>query len=52
MEYAYALTCHSMQGSQAPFVLYLDEEFMSKEDMKKLRYTAISRAQEQIVVVM
>ena len=52
MEYAYALTCHSMQGSQAPFVLYLDEEFMSKEDMKKLRYTAISRAQEQIVVVL
>ena len=52
MEYAYALTCHSMQGSQAPFILYLDEEFMSKEDMKKLRYTAISRAEEQIVIVM
>ena len=52
MVYAYALTCHSMQGSQAPFILYLDEEFMSKEDMKKLRYTAISRAEEQIVIVM
>lgn len=51
IEYAYAITTHSSQGSQWPNVLYLDEEFMTKEDMKHLRYTAISRASESIVIV-
>lgn len=51
LEYAYAITCHSAQGSQWKNVLYLDEAFMNKEDMKKLRYTAISRAEEQIIIV-
>ncbi len=52
MEYAYAITTHSSQGSQWGNVLYLHEDFMrDPEDRKKLLYTAITRAQESIVVV-
>lgn len=52
MEYAYAITTHSSQGSQWGNVLYLHEDFMSdSEDRKKLLYTAITRAQDSIVVV-
>lgn len=50
-EFAYAITVHSSQGSEWGKVLYLDESFMNSEDTKKLRYTAISRASESIVIV-
>lgn len=52
MEYAYAITTHSSQGSQWDRVLYLSENFMrSNEDRKKLEYTAITRAKQSITIV-
>jgi exodeoxyribonuclease-5 len=51
-EYAYAVTCHSMQGSAADRVLYIDEQFMDKDTTKKLRYTAITRAKKSITFVL
>lgn len=50
-EYAYAVSCHIMQGSQYDRVLFLDEFFHDAETTKKLRYTAISRASESITIV-
>lgn len=52
MEFAYAITVHSSQGSQWPNVLYLCENFMrSEEDNRKLNYTAITRASKSITIV-
>lgn len=51
MEYAYAITTHSSQGSQWPNVLYLHEDFMNNDDASKLMYTGISRASNSITVV-
>lgn len=51
-EYAYAITAHSSQGSQYNRVLFIDEPFGGgKEMIKKLRYTAITRAVEKVDVV-
>lgn len=47
-EFAYAVTVHSMQGSQSPSVLYLDQWFHDADMVKKLRYTAITRAVDHI----
>ena len=53
MEFAYALTVHSSQGSQWKNVLYLHEYMKgSDEDNKKLLYTALTRAVESVIVVM
>ena len=47
-EYAYAVTCHSYQGSEADRVLYIDR-FVHDADMtKRLRYTGITRARYKI----
>ena len=52
MEFAYAITVHSSQGSQWPNVLYLCENFMrSEEDNRKLNYTAITRTSKSINIV-
>ena len=52
MEYAYAITCHSSQGSQYGKVMYMHEDFMrDPEDKKKLIYTALSRAIDSVIVV-
>lgn len=50
-EYAYAITVHSSQGSEWPNVMYIDEWFHDAGMMKKLRYTAITRAEESITIV-
>lgn len=47
-EFGYATTVHASQGSQWPSVLFFDQKFMSPEDQKKLEYTAVTRAKEQI----
>lgn len=52
MEYAYAITCHSAQGSQYDNVTYLHEDFMSSEDNRKLLYTAITRAVNKVTIVL
>lgn len=52
IEFAYAITVHSSQGSQWNNCLYLAENIMrNKEDRKKLNYTAITRASKSIVIV-
>lgn len=50
-EYGYAVTCHAMQGSSAPRVLYYDQWFHDAELTKKIRYTAITRAEESLDMV-
>lgn len=50
-EYGWAITCHLSQGSQWPRVLFLDEKFYDYETRKKLRYTAITRAEQSIDIV-
>lgn len=50
-EYAYCISTHISQGSQYNRVLFIDEVFPDAETTKKLRYTAITRAIDNIVIV-
>lgn len=51
-EFAYAITTHLSQGSQYDNVVYLDEDgVFDKDTMRRLRYTAISRAAKKIIIV-
>ena len=51
-EYANAITVHSSQGSQYDRILYIDDGFSgSRDTLKKLKYTAISRAAKRIDIV-
>jgi len=50
-EYAYAITAHLSQGSEYPRVLFMDEKFFDEETLKRLRYTAITRARSAITYV-
>lgn len=43
-EYAEAITVHLSQGSQYNKVLYYDEFVGDRENMRKMRYTAVTRA--------
>lgn len=51
MDFAYAITCHKSQGSEWSHVLLYDE-FMPPQvwDMKRWRYTGITRAAEKIEI--
>lgn len=50
--YAYAITCHKAQGSQWPKILVVEEKFpFSKEEHARWLYTAVTRAEEKIVLV-
>ena len=46
-EWGYAMTCHVMQGSEAPRGLVIDEPF---GDVPAWRYTAFTRFSERLVV--
>ena len=50
-EYAYAITAHLSQGSEYQRVLFMDEKFQDGDTMKRLRYTAITRARDVITYV-
>lgn len=50
-EYAYCISTHISQGSQYNRVLFFDEVFPDAETTKKLRYTAITRAIDEITIV-
>jgi len=50
-EFGYAITAHLSQGSEYNRVLFMDEFFHSPEMTKKLEYTAITRARDQITIV-
>ena len=55
IEFAYALTVHSSQGSQYQDVLFLVEDSMTsgrnKDLRKKILYTGITRAMRKITIV-
>ena len=52
-DFGYALTVHKAQGSQAKKVLLFEERFpqMDDEVWKKWLYTAITRAEEELVII-
>ena len=51
-EFAYAITVHLSQGSQYKNVVFLNERMrFSKDDYKRLQYTAITRAMDKITIV-
>lgn len=50
-EYGYAITCHRSQGSEWPRVLLYEEPFGTKEDKTRWLYTAVTRAQDKLVVL-
>lgn len=47
-DYSYAVTCHKSQGSEWPHVLVIEESAGPLWDMKRWRYTAITRASERL----
>ncbi len=50
--YAYAITCHKAQGSQWPKILVFEERFpFNKEEHARWLYTAVTRAEEKIVLI-
>lgn len=50
-DFGYAITAHKSQGSQWPNVLIIDESSVFKHDAAKHLYTAITRAQESVTVI-
>jgi len=52
-DYAYAITCHKAQGSQFPSVLiYADLFQWDKELYKRWLYTALTRAEDRVILAM
>lgn len=49
-DYGYAITAHKSQGSQWNDVVIVDESWCFREDSKRWLYTAITRAQNKILV--
>lgn len=49
-DWGYALTCHTAQGSQWPFVVVYDESRQFAE-WRKWLYTAVTRAQKRLIIV-
>lgn len=50
-EYAYAITVHLSQGSEYSRVLFMDEDFGDNETLRRLRYTAVTRAKDHLTWV-
>lgn len=48
--YAYALSCHKVQGSSFKSVLFVDEDVSYFLDQRRYRYTGCSRAMDKLVV--
>lgn len=51
-DFGYALTVHKAQGSQAKKVVVIEErnQHMSDEDWKRWLYTAVTRAEEELIL--
>jgi exodeoxyribonuclease-5 len=47
-DYGYCITCHKSQGSEWDKVLVIDEQCPQLWDAKRWRYTAITRAKQQL----
>lgn len=50
-EYAYAITVHKSQGSQFKNVVVFEEWLGDKEQHKRWLYTAVTRAEEKLMIV-
>lgn len=52
-DFAYALTVHKAQGSQSKRVILFEERFkqMSDLDYRRWLYTAVTRAQEELIIL-
>ncbi len=52
-DFGYAITVHKAQGSQAPKVLLFEQRFKNMEDEEWHRwlYTAVTRAEKELVIV-
>lgn len=51
-DYGYALTCHKAQGSQARRVFVLGSGFGEDDMRRRWLYTAVTRAEEELYVVL
>lgn len=49
--YGWAITCHKAQGSQWNNVTVIDESYVFRENKSKWLYTAITRAAEQVNII-
>lgn len=49
-DWGYAITCHKAQGSQWKSVLIVNEGFVFKKDANRWLYTAITRAEDKVLV--
>lgn len=50
-EYGYTSSVHLSQGSQYNSILFYDEKFGDEEFIKRLRYTAITRAVDRVTIL-
>lgn len=50
-DFGYAMTCHKAQGSEASRVIIVGSGFGDPEDRRRWQYTAITRAQEELIWV-
>lgn len=50
-DYGYAITAHKAQGSQWDHVIVIDESGKFGQDRKRWLYTAVTRAEEKLTVV-
>lgn len=48
---AYAVTCHKLQGSEAPFVIVVADDAATSIATREWWYTAISRSKDMCVVI-
>lgn len=51
VDYAYAVTGHKMQGSETDSILVYDEPFGDAEQIRRWRYTTLTRARTHATVV-
>jgi exodeoxyribonuclease-5 len=51
LDWGWAITCHKAQGSQYDDVVVIDESGMFREDSAKWKYTAVTRAAEQLTLL-
>lgn len=51
-DFGYAITCHKSQGSQWGSVLIHNESYCFKENAAKWLYTALTRAEDKVMVVL
>ncbi|QDP58386.1 MAG: putative ATP-dependent DNA helicase [Prokaryotic dsDNA virus sp.] len=50
-DWGYVLTCHKAQGSQWPRIAVIDDSRSFREDQRKWLYTAITRAEKELTLI-